>query len=102
MQEFLLFDKATSTGTKRLGVRGFDTAEIEVYGTATSANVRFKGASKSGIDRDRIGVNMADFNTSTSAAMGTVYQINIGGLDSLLLELSAVTGGNVSVTVRCF
>lgn len=102
MQEFLLFDKATSTGTKRLGVRGFDTAEVEVYGTATSATVKFKGASKSGIDRDRMAVNAADLSTGLSASMGQVWIINIGGLDSLLIDLSAVSGGNVSVNVRCF
>ena len=101
MQEFLAFDQATATGTKRIGLRGFDTVEIEVYGTATSATVKFKGAGKSGVDRDRMGVNMADFSTALSAGMGQVFQLNIGGLDSLLLEVSAVSGGNVSVNVRC-
>lgn len=102
MQEFLLFDKATSTGSKRLGIRGFDTVEVEIYGTATSATVAFKGASKSGIDRDRMGLNMADFSTGVIAGMGQVWQLNIGGLDSLLLDLTALSGGNVSVNVRCF
>ena len=102
MQEFTAFDAVTSTGSKRLGVRGFDTAEIEIYGTATSATVRFKGASKSGIDRDRMGINMADFSTGLAGSMGQVWQVNIGGMDSMLLDLTAATGGTVSVNVRCF
>lgn len=102
MQDVLLFNEATNTEAKRLSVRGYDTAEVEIYGSATAATVKFKGAKRTGIDRDRVGFNTATQKPETYGGMGQTWQLNIGGLDSLLLELSSVTGGNVSVNVRYF
>lgn len=81
-----------------LTVNGYKTLTVEIYGTSTSRTVAFKGRGPSGEDRSLMGVNLSDFSTATSTTgTGELWQFDITGLTSVFMDLTSVSGGNVSI-----
>ena len=95
-------DAATGTGNgTEFSVGAYRTLTIEIYGTSTSRSVTFYGKSKSGTLRALMGVRVSDFATATSTTgTGEIWQFDITGLDYVVMDLTAVAGGNVSVKGR--
>jgi hypothetical protein len=81
-------------------VNGFKTLTIEIFGSATSASVAFKATSASGTSRVLTGVKISDLSMGTTGAMGDIWQFDVTGLYTVIMDLTAVTGGNVSVAGR--
>ena len=81
-----------------LTVGGNKTLTVEIYGTSTSRTVAFKARGPSGADVALMGVNLTT-NASAISTTGTgeFWQFDITGLTSVLMDLTAVAGGNVSV-----
>ena len=91
---------SASNGTE-LEVGGYKTLAFEIYGTSTSRTVEFKCKSESGTLRSIMGVKVNDFSTATSTnGTGEIWQFDITGLTSIIIDLTAVAGGNVSVKGR--
>ena len=99
----IVFHNAASTpvnGTA-LTVGSYKTLTVEIYGTSSSRTVTFIGISKSGTGRAIQGINLATFSLATSTTgTGEFWQFDITGLDSVLLVLTAVSGGNVTISGR--
>jgi hypothetical protein len=79
-------------------VAGYKTLTVEIYGTSTSRTVEFKGAGPSGTYGAIMGVRLSDFVTATqTVTSGEIWQFDVTGLTTVIMDLSAVAGGNVSV-----
>ena len=82
-------------------VGGYKNLTIEIYGTSTTRTVTFYGKGVSGTLRALTGVNIGDLSTATSTtATGEIWQFDITGLESVVMDLTAVAGGNVSIKGR--
>ena len=101
-KDVIFHDASTvaSDGTVMV-VEGFKTLTIEIYGTSTSRTVAFIGRGVSGADRAIMGVKLSDFSTAISTTgTGELWQFDITGLMSVLMDLQVVVGGNVTVKGR--
>jgi len=79
-------------------IDGHKTLTVEIYGTSTSRTIEFKGRCVSGIDRPIMGVRLSDLSTTISTTgTGEIWQFDITGLTSVLMDMSAIAGGNVTV-----
>ncbi|WP_144561691.1 hypothetical protein [Bacillus mycoides] len=79
-------------------VESYKTLTIEVYGTSTSREIKFYGIGTSGAKRQITGVNLLDLTMATSTkGTGELWQFEIVGLESVVMELTSVSGGNVTV-----
>lgn len=84
-----------------LAVGGLKTLTVEIWGTSTSRTVEFKAAGPEGTYRLISGVRLSDLTIATSTT-GTAefWQFDITGLAAVIMDLSAVAGGNVTVKGR--
>ena len=79
-------------------VGGNKTLTVEIYGTSTSRTVAFIGRGASSTDRALMGVKLSDLSTAISTTgTGELWQFDITGLTSVLMDLQAIAGGNVSI-----
>lgn len=79
-------------------VDGNKTLTIEIWGTSATRNVAFMGIGPSGTARPINGVNLTDFTVDVSTSgTGELWQFDVTGLTSVIMDLTAVSGGNVSV-----
>lgn len=95
-------DEATAVadGTA-LTIDGEKTLVVEILSTATSFTIAFKGEGASGADISLMGVNLSDFSTGTSTSTsGQLWQFDITGLTKVFMDLTAITAGVGSVTVK--
>lgn len=82
-------------------VSGYKTLTVEIYGTSTSRTVTFYGKGASGTLRSIMGVKLSDFSTGINATgTGELWQFDVTGLESVVMDLTAVAGGNVTVPGR--
>jgi hypothetical protein len=97
--EVIFHDVATVVGDGEvITVDGHKTLTIEIYGTSVSRTIAFKGVGPSGIPREITGEKLSDLNVAVSTTgSGELWQFNITGLIFVIMELTAVAGGNVSV-----
>jgi hypothetical protein len=80
-------------------VGAYKTLTVEISGTSTSRTVEFKGAGPSGTLFPIMGVRLSDFSTATkTVGSGELWLFDITGLDKVIMDLTAVAGGNVTVT----
>lgn len=92
-----------SSGTTGVGnvftVGSYKTLTIEVYGTSTSQTVVFQGIGPSGAAYPIMGTKMNDGTTgSQTSTLGQIWQFNIAGLTSFRVNLTTVSGGQVTVS----
>ncbi|NGM81275.1 hypothetical protein G5B47_02480 [Paenibacillus sp. 7124] len=90
-------DSVTSTTTSSYTVNNKSKITLEIYGTATSATVNFKAVGPSGTSRAMSGVRISDFGVATSGTLGEIWQFDVTGLTSFIVEVASISGGNVSV-----
>lgn len=98
-EDVILHDQVITTGNGTpFTVSTYKTLTIEIYGTSSSRTITFYGKSKSGTLRLLTGINMSTFTTATNTTgTGEIWQFNITGLDYVIIDVTAVAGGNVSV-----
>jgi hypothetical protein len=88
---------ATADGTA-FTVAGHKTLTVEIWGTSTSRTIEFKGAGLEGTYRPIMGVRLSDLSTAISTTgTGELWQFDITGLASVIMDCSAVAGGNLTV-----
>ena len=81
-----------------LTVGGYKILTVEVSGTSTSRNIEFMARGPAGINRPIMGIRLNDLATSASTnSTGEIWQFDISGLSSVLMNLADVVGGNVTV-----
>jgi hypothetical protein len=102
VKDIIFQDTATTTGNgTAFEVGAYKTLTIEIYGTSSSRTVTFYGKSESGTLRAITGIKLSDFTTATSTTgTGELWQFDITGLKYVVIDLTAVAGGNVSVKGR--
>ena len=84
-----------------LTVGGLKTLVIEISGTSASRTIAFEGAGASGTYRAINGVRSADLAVATSTnTSGEIWQFDITGFVTVSMNLTAVAGGNVTITGR--
>lgn len=77
------------------------TLTIEIYGSSTSRKINFYAKGDSDTLRPLIGINLSTFELGTSTTgNGEVWQFDITGLDSVIMGITAITGGNVTIKGR--
>ena len=82
-------------------VGGYKTLTIEIYGTSTSKTLAFMGVGPGGTAHAIMGVKLDTLATATTS-VGTVvtpefWQFDITGLTSVIMDLTAIANGNVTV-----
>lgn len=96
--EVLFFADASTAGTKgEFFIEGQQTLVLEIYGSATSAVANFFSKSASGIPRPITGVRLSDLSVGQSGGLTETWQFGITGLETFIVTLGAVAGGNVTV-----
>jgi hypothetical protein len=81
-----------------IAVKGYKTLSVDIYGTATSLTVTFYGKGASGELRTIQGIKRSDYSlASSTTTLGQLWQFDVSGLESVVLDLTAVSGGNVSI-----
>jgi len=89
--------EAQATGAE-WAVGGKKTLTVEIYGTSSGRTVEFKAKGPSGTARAISGIKLSDFSTATSTTgTGELWQFDVTGLTSVIMDLTAVADGNVSV-----
>lgn len=101
-KEFTFHNQATTTGNgNRMRVDGFTQLTIEISGTSTSRTVTFYETLKDGTLIALIGVKRSDLSTATSTTTNNEkWQFDITGANEIVMDLTAVAGGNVTVYGR--
>jgi hypothetical protein len=97
-QQVTLANAVTTTGTQPAqAVGGFKTLTIEVYGTATSYSVQIQGIGNSGTPYTLTATNLTGLTTTQNITTAGLYQFDVTGLTSVQANITAVSGGNVTV-----
>lgn len=79
-------------------VGAYKELAIEIYGTSTSRTVTFYGKGPSGTLRALQGMRLSDLSLANGTAnTGELWYFQITGLTEVVIDLTAVAGGNVSV-----
>lgn len=96
-----LANAVTATGVQIAQSTGNNkTLVVEVYGTATSFTVTIQGIGPSGAPYPMSGTNYNGLTTVQNIASAGIYQFDVTGLTSVEANVTAVSGGNVSVAGR--
>jgi hypothetical protein len=86
-----------------LEVKYFKTLTVEIYGSAenTARTVTFYGKGPGKTLRAMKGLKVSDWTTGTSTTgTGEIWQFDITGLNQVIMGLTAITGGTVTVKGR--
>ena len=102
IQTFLFQDAETTTGNGNiLYITKGDIVTLEVYGTATSGTVIFEGLMPSGTYYPVRGLRLSDYTVATqSVSVGELWEIDASNFVAIRTRISAVSGGNITVTSR--
>lgn len=88
---------AITTGTA-LKIGAEKTITLEIFGTSSARTVIFEAAGASGVFRPISGIKLSDLTTrSQTTNTDELWQFDITGLHQFRANLTAVSGGNVSV-----
>jgi hypothetical protein len=92
-------DAATAVGEgTAFNVLAYKTLTVEIYGTSTARDIKFYGKSASGVKRPIMGVNLADLSMAISTINNNeIWSFEVTGLQSVIMEITSVSGGNVSI-----
>lgn len=81
-----------------LQVGNIKTLTLEISGSSTSQTVVFQGASSSGTYYAIQGTRLNDLTVgSQSTSLGEIWQFDVTGLVSFQANITAISGGNVTV-----
>lgn len=99
--EFVFHKGATEAANgNAFKVDYFKTLTIEVFGSSTNSarTVTFYGKGASGTLRAISGMKLAGLTTALSTTgTGELWQFDITGLEYVVMDLTAITEGNVTV-----
>jgi hypothetical protein len=102
IKEHTFHNAATTTGNgTAFEVGAYKTLTVEIFGTSTGRTVTFYAKGPSGTLRALMGVKISDLSTSVNTTgTGEIWQFDITGLNQIVMDLTAVTGGNITVKGR--
>jgi hypothetical protein len=84
-------------------VYDYKTLTVEIYGSVenTARAVTFYGKGPSGTLRALKGLKLSDWSSGTSTTgTGELWQFDITGINSVTMDLTAITDGTVTVKGR--
>lgn len=91
---------ASGVGTS-LDVERATLLTVEIFGTATSSNVKFEAQVNSNNWAPVAGINLATLTNNTeTSGKSEIWQISLAGLTKIRMNLTAVDGGSITVTGR--
>lgn len=99
VKDVTFHDAATAPGKGvAFSVGGYKTLTVEIYGTSTSRTINFKATLVSGAEIPIMGVKLSDMSMSNNTSgTGEIWQFDVTGLNTVIMDLVAVSGGNVSI-----
>ena len=84
-----------------LTVGGLKALFVEISGTSASRTIAFEGAGASATYSAITGVRLADLAVATfTITSAEIWQFDVSGLVTVSMNLTAVAGGNVTITGR--
>ena len=84
-----------------VSVGNYKTLTLEIYGTSTSRTLTFYAKGASGTVRAMSGVRLSDYSVASSTTTsGEIWQFDVTGTESVIIDLTAVAGGNVTASGR--
>lgn len=96
-----LLSAVTATGRGNdIQVGGLKTITFEVFGTASSFTIQMEGKGTSGTPYPIQAINYNSMTSISTITAAGLYQVDVTGLVSIDANLTAVTGGNVTVQGR--
>lgn len=82
-----------------LTVGEYKTLTVKITGTSSSRTITFYAKDPDGNLTALMGVRLSDLATGTSTTgTGEYWQFDVTGVEAVVMDLTAVAGGNVSVT----
>ncbi|OPH47612.1 hypothetical protein BC351_10495 [Paenibacillus ferrarius] len=94
-------DQITSTASTTYNVGNYRTLIIDIFGTSSSRTINFKSIGVSGTPYPLSGVRLSDLTVASStSSTGETWSFDVTGLDSVGIDVSAISGGDVSVKGR--
>jgi hypothetical protein len=102
--DFTFHTAATQAANgKEFYVYDFKDLTVEIYGSEdnTARTVTFYCKGPSGTLRALKGLKVSDWTSDTSTTgTGEIWQFDITGVNSVVMDLTAITGGSVTVKGR--
>jgi hypothetical protein len=100
--EHTFHDTVTTTGNgTEFKPEGRETLVVEIYGTSSTRTITFYAKGKSGTLRALSGVKLSDLSVASSTTgSGELWQFDTSGLESVVMTVTAVAGGNVTIKGR--
>ena len=84
-----------------VSVGNYKTLTLEIYGTSTSRTLTFYAKGGSGVVRAMSGVRLSDYSVASSTTTtDEIWQFDVTGTESVIIDLTAVAGGNVTASGR--
>jgi hypothetical protein len=103
-KEVIFHDEETEIGNgNQFEVKAYKTLTVEIITSIenTSRTITFYGKSKSGVLRLIPGIKVSgdtEYTIATSTTdTGEIWQFDIAGWEYIVMDLTAIAGGNVSV-----
>lgn len=91
---------AAADGTLH-GVGSYKTLLVDIDGSPTSFTVAFKGIGPGGETRALKGLNITDWSSgTTTSTSATSWRIPVEGLVYVFMDITAITAGGGSLTVK--
>lgn len=92
-----LITNGASGASATYKISGDAYVQLEVYGSATAGTATFFTIGRSGEERAITGVKQADNTSSATGVKGDVLKFDVTFAEQLVVRLSGVTGGTLSV-----
>lgn len=91
---------AAADGTVH-SVGAYKYLTVDIDGSPTSFTVAFKGIGPGGVARALKGLNTSDWSSGiTTSTSAQTWQFNVTGLTSVFMDITAITAGGGSLTVK--
>ncbi len=102
MTQVVFQNAVTAAGNgNTLTVNGMKTLTVEIFGTATSAQVNFMAASVSGTYTPITGTNLDGFtqavDVTSVSATPQLWQFDVTALASVQMQVASISGGSITV-----
>ena len=99
LNSFKFLDGVTApTTSNALSIGRASQLVLQVSGTATSFSITVEGKVDANATRDTIGViKNSDFTTPSAITTKGVYTMSVDGYYDVVVKLTAVSGGNITV-----
>ena len=97
-----LFDQATATEDVVIDNVNGDSMSLAVNGIFTSLTLKVQGVddNENTVYNDIAAIKMSDFSICETITAAGLYEVSIDALAKIKVSITAISGGNVTVTAK--